>query len=360
MKTLWCCLALVLASFRFAGPPDARLFLPDNPLIRYTGRIDFSNKLLPRFWNAGVYIDLRFSGNTCKVILTDEKSGQNFNYLEVVLDNNTPLRIRTRAKRDTLDIPRLFAITPKGSLSAGYHILRICKDTESGIGYLEFAGVICQNLLALPPPPHHKIECIGNSITCGTGMDQSKVPCHTGLWHDQHNAYLSYGAITARNLNASWQLTSVSGIGLMHSCCKLEIVMKDVFDKINLRSNQVPWNFSYIPDIVTICLGQNDGMQDTALFRANYLSFIRTVRLHYPAAHIVCLSSPMADSELTAYLQQNLPVITGRARQQGDKKVSYYFFKKRYHNGCDDHPDMAEHLEIAGELTACIKRLTNW
>ncbi|MEI9807596.1 MAG: hypothetical protein WDO16_06760 [Bacteroidota bacterium] len=107
------------------------------------------------------------------------------------------------------------------------------------------------------PKPEHKIECIGNSITCGTGSDASAIPCGKGVWQDQHNAYLSYGAITARTLNAQYHLSAVSGIGLMRSCCNMNVIMPQVFDKISMRDDTIAWDFNqYQPDIVTICLGK--------------------------------------------------------------------------------------------------------
>lgn len=34
----------------------------------------------------------------------------------------------------------------------------------------------------------------------------------------------------------------------------------------------------YQPDVVTICLGQNDGIQDSAAFCNNYIAFIKQLR----------------------------------------------------------------------------------
>src|SRR5688572_7401552 len=61
------------------------IFEADHPYIQYTGRIDFTNPKLPRFWQPGVYITARFVGSACEVILNDEELwGKNHNYLEVV------------------------------------------------------------------------------------------------------------------------------------------------------------------------------------------------------------------------------------------------------------------------------------
>jgi lysophospholipase L1-like esterase len=216
-------------------------------------------------------------------------------------------------------------------------------------------------LLELPRRPARRIEFIGNSITCGTGSDLSETPCDSGQWYDQHNAYQSYGPQTARNLDADWHLSAVSGIGLIRSCCEMDITMPRVFDKINMRDNSGEWDFSgFHPDVVTIALGQNDGKQDSVAFSEAYVAFVAEVRALYPGAAIVCLSSPMADEGLNAVLQNYLTGVVNRANESGDERVYKYFFSKRYNRGCGDHPDLQQHGEIARELTAYIKSIMRW
>jgi len=278
--------------------------------------------------------------------------GKNHNYIEVVVDSK-PVRLQTNTKLDTIKVAT--------GLNGGVHTLLICKNTEANIGYLEFVGVLAQQLSKPAAKPGHKIEFIGNSITCGTGADQSVVPCGKGVWQDQHNAYLSYGAVTARALNAQYHLSAVSGIGLMHSCCGMNILMPPVFDKISMRNDTIAWNFkNYQPDVVTICLGQNDGVQDSTAFADNYLAFIKQLRGYYPKATFVCLTSPMADASLAAFMKKSLTAIVKKAAANGDKRVTSYFFSKQFHNGCDSHPDLAEHQQIAKELTGFIKQKMKW
>ena len=328
-------------------------FSAGHPYIQYTGRIDFTNPELPRFWQPGVYITAKFIGSYCEIILNDEVLwGKNHNYLEVVVDGKA-VRLQTKSKRDTISVAE--------NLSSGEHTLVICKNTEANIGYLELAGIRCKQLVKPSARPIRKIEFIGNSITCGTGSDATAIPCGKGVWQDQHNAYLSYGAVTARTLKAQYHLSSVSGIGLMHSCCNMNITMPPVFDKISMRNDTIAWNFNnYQPDIVTICLGQNDGIQDSTGFSNNYIAFIKQLRGYYPKTTIICLTSPMADASLTAFMKKTLTAIVNNMNENGDKKVSRYFFSKQYHNGCDSHPDLAEHRLIANELTAFIKKRMKW
>lgn len=328
-------------------------FAANHPNIQYTGRINFSNPLLPRFWQPGVYIQTKFMGTDCDIIVKDQQLwGKNHNYLEVVVDGK-PVRLQTKSAMDTIVVAR--------HLSNGIHTLLICKNTEANIGYLEFAGLRCKQLVKPSPKASRKMEFIGNSITCGTGSDQSEVPCGKGVWQDQHNAYLSYGPTVARVLNAQWQLSAVSGIGLMHSCCNMNIVMPPVFDKTDMRGDSLLWDFKkYQPVVVTVCLGQNDGIQDSLIFCNNYVLFIDQLRAHYPAAQIILLTSPMGDATLTAVLKNYLSAIKKTANNKGDKNVDIYFFKKRYHNGCDSHPDLAEHKQIAMELKSFIKNKMKW
>lgn len=332
----------------------AIFFAADDPAIQYMGRIDLSNPKRPRFWAPGVSIRARFRGPSCRVVLRDEVLyGNSHNYIEIVVDQGKPYRVRMEHIQDTIDA--------RGDPGSADHIVTVCKDTESGIGYLELAGLICDKLLPLPPLPSRKIEFIGNSITCGSGIDVSEIACDKGKWYDQHNAWLSYGPLTARALNAQWHLSAVSGIGLIHSCCNMGITMPQVFDKTDQRDDTIAWDFTrYQPDVVTVSLGQNDGIWDSTVFCSAYIDFIRRIRRAYPGAQIVCLSSPMADSALTVILKKYLTGIAAYAKNYGDLKVHTYFYSRRYYHGCGGHPDMDEHLQIAAELTGYIRGLMKW
>jgi hypothetical protein len=172
---------------------------------------------------------------------------------------------------------------------------------------------------------------------------------------------MSYGPVTARLLKANWHLTAVSGIGLIHSCCNMTVTMPQVFDKVDLRNDSLVWNFSkYIPDVVAICLGQNDGIQDSTTFCSAYTRFIGAVRIHYPDCQVICLTSPMADEKLVAVMKKYLRGIADYMHRQGDSKVHTYFYSKQYHNGCGGHPDLEEHQQIARELVAYTKKIMHW
>lgn len=335
---------------------ETKFYQANHSFVQYTGRFDFSNPFKPKVWASGAYVHVKFSGTFCAVKINDEMLwGKVLNYLEIKVDDQPAYRIRLTGKENELVLAK--------NLPKGNHTVLICKNSEAENGYIEFVGFSCDKLLKPDAKPSRKLEFIGDSITCGAGSDESEVKCETpgASWHDQHNAYFAYGPTTARSLNAQWHLSSVSGIGLMHSCCEKKIVMPQVFDKVSLAKDTIAWNFSrYQPDVVTVCLGQNDGIQDSVKFTAAYISFAKKLRAYYPKAKLVLLSSPMAGEKLKAALVKYINAVTAALGKDGETNIGSYFFAKQSRSGCGSHPSLTEHKQIAEELTAYLKKEMKW
>jgi hypothetical protein len=330
----------------------------DNPNYQYVGRFDFSNPKLPRVWASGAYIMAKFSGSYCEIALTDEvRYGSNYNYLEIVIDGKQKIRTRTYGANNIIDI--------SDYLSEGDHTLLICKTTESEMGYIDFKGLYLNSeddLLTPDPLPDRKIEFIGNSITVGSNIDISEGPCTTDPWFFNHNTYLSYGPITAQNLDAQWHITAKSDIGLIHSCCDMTYEMPDIYSATEVQLGGSAWDFNeYVPDVVTICLGQNDGVQDSTAFCSAYVDFISTqIRANYPDATIILLNSPMGDNSLNTILVEYTPAVTAYFNGQGDSNIYSFELTHNLNSSCGYHPDMAQHELIADELTIFIQTTMRW
>src|SRR5258708_33133154 len=126
-------LLILSANITFAKPgkPNLKLYKASNTNIQYFGRINFSDPLKPRFWSPGVYIKAKFKGTDCELVINDEiLGGDSHNYIEIAIDNNPPVRIKLADKQNIIKAAQGLANTE--------HTITICKDTESGIGYLEF------------------------------------------------------------------------------------------------------------------------------------------------------------------------------------------------------------------------------
>ena len=318
--------------------------------IQYMGRIDFTDPLKPTMWATATQVQFSFEGNDCSVKITDQvQYGTNHNYVDIIVDGNYK-RIKLTGTDNEVVIAK--------NLPEGIHTAIISKSTEAGIGYIKFEGIYCKVLIRSSALPSRKIEFFGDSITSGMGSDTTEIGCHKAEWYDQTNGYKSYGALTARALQAQYQITSASGIGLIHSCCNMDIVMPQVYDKVDIRENKIVWDFKkYQPDVVSICLGQNDGLQDSASFCGAYIKLIKDLRAVYPNTKFICLSSPMGDAALTAQSKRYLPAI---AKNSNDKNIAVFYFSRSYNSGCDYHPSLLEHEEISEALTSFIKREMNW
>lgn len=137
--------------------------------------------------------------------------------------------------------------------------------------------------------------------------------------------------------------------------------MPQVFAKTSFAKDTIAWDFKrYQPDVVTVCLGQNDGIQDSVKFTDAYLKFAKQLRAYYPKAKLVLLSSPMANAKLKGALVNCITAVVASLHAQGDQNVGSYFFTKQARSGCGSHPSLAEHQQIAEELTAYLRKKMGW
>jgi lysophospholipase L1-like esterase len=338
---------------------------PDDPAIRYTGRIDFGNPKRPRLIGAGAYIEVKFKGTACELMLEEQNSNTNHGYVSVAIDGQ--YRGRIRIDRNRTDYPIA------NDLKDTVHTLLVCKATEAMIGCMDFLGIRCGGLLPLENRPKRKIEFIGDSITSGTGLDASEVPCDSGAWYDQQNAWLTYGALTARACDADWLLSSVSGIGISRNWNSPGPTMPDVYDHEYLNGDSTSrWKArAFDPDLVSVCLGTNDfsdgdGIHqraplDSAKFVDDTFRFIRRIRNRYPRATICCLTSPVLAGANAVRLSNFLSVVIRRLRQAGeDEKVRLFAFSKSFNHGCTGHPNMEEHRMMSEELAPFFRKTMDW
>ena len=341
------------------------LFAPDNNNIKYTGRIDFKNPQRPRLTGAGSYFELKFRGSTCNVFLKDQNLYNNYNYFSIVVDSKYQGRIKLKKNKTKYQIAK--------NLKDTVHTLLVCKATEAQIGYVEFLGISCTEIMSSEKTGIRKIEFIGNSITCGMGLDMSDLPCDSGEWFDQHNAYLAYGPIVARKLNAGWLLSSASGIGMTRFWNSPGPTMPEVYYNTYLNTDSFPlWDtHTYIPDLVSICLGQNDFSDgdgsydrpelDSAEFVIAYIRFVQSIRDQYPYAQICCLTSPMLDGEKSIRLKDYLSAVVAYMQEvENDNMIQMFSFSQSYKNGCDWHPGKDDHRKMAEELLPFFKQVMKW
>ncbi|MBC3538732.1 GDSL-type esterase/lipase family protein [Rufibacter sediminis] len=327
------------------------------PLGRYLVNKDQNLELL----SSAAHVGFRFEGTQVQVIASAPYAGGH-SYLQYEVDGMYQKRVRVTGQQDTLVIT---------APAAGKHTVWVYKTTEAHSGPLVLHKITGTNLAALPAPKLPLIEFIGNSITCGAAADPSEVPCGTGEYHDQHNAYMAYGPRVARALNASFVLSSVSGYGAYRNWNSNGPTLPQVYEKVDFQAHNLQsWDFAkFTPKIVSIALGTNDFSDgdgktprlpfDSAAFVKAYVGFVQNVKAKYPQASIALLSSPMMNGARRQTLENCLTSIKNQidAAYPTSKPVALHFFKPMQASGCTGHPSVAEHGIMAAELEPFFRKL---
>jgi hypothetical protein len=311
----------------------------DDPNIRYTGRIDFSNPLSPLLSWSGSSVIASFQGTSLQATLSD--MGQNFFYS--IIDDGTPNLITCLHGQHT------YAIAT--GLTDTTHKIELCKRTEGTNGPVAFLGFILDDgkaLTAPPPRPIRKIEYYGDSITAGLALD-STADNQDSFYT---NAYLTYSSITARNLLAEHHTIAVSGIGIVISWWDANMPA-DYYYRLNATDASSNWDFSqWTPDCIVINLGQNDKWLGTTV--TGYVDFVNTLRTRYNDVSakkipiILALGSMDATqtgSPWPGYIQQAIDTLNSTYSDNNVYKVIFPF------DGLYTHPHAPQHAANAQQLT---------
>ena len=367
------------SSVQDAGCQDTtvRSIAPDDAdHLLYMGRIDFTDPTKPTFWAPGVVIAARFTGVSVTVKLQDTAGA---NFYEVVIDRNPSYTYVFQASGSKT------SYTAFTDLPCGDHLIEFAKRTESNMGQGTFLGFDVGGVpLQAPARPTRRIEVIGDSITAGSGVEPglNQVNCPGNA---AQNAYLTYGAELARNLNAEFHITAAGGRGIMENYeCGSSDTLPAGYDHVNQRDlNSALWDHNkYVPDAIIINLGTNDFGPDqcnkppispecdpTKFQRliTTFEEFVTKLRGYYPDAHIFLTSSPMladgwpnpvavGDSGVvcpytsrTSQIAAITAVVQYFNADAGDSKVHLVTsIPKGAGRGCGSHPNVNEQLEIGG------------
>jgi hypothetical protein len=340
MKRLTCFLFAILVF----TDVYASVTIPANDAnILYTGRIDFSNPLAPVLSWSGSSVIANFTGTSIKATL-NEMGG---NYFYFIVDNGTPNKIALSSGTKT------YAIAT--GLSDTTHKVEVYKRTEAINWPSAFVNFIIDNgkkLTEPPPRPIRKIEFYGDSITAGLALDapdDNQAAVNT-------NAYLTYGAITARNLNAEPHITAVSGIGVVKSWFDGNMP-KDYYYRLVGSNSSSYWDFNqWKPDLILINLGQNDKWLGVTQEQAvpAYVNFVNNLRTIYGdmAAKKIPVIMALGSMDATqsgsfwpGYIQQAIDSLKNTYSDNNIYKVIFPY------NGLGSHPHAPQHAAMAQQLT---------
>lgn len=217
-----------------------------------------------------------------------------------------------------------------------------------------------------------KIEFIGDSITCGYGVDDPDKEHHFKT--STEDVTKAYAYKTAQALDADYSMVSISGYGIISgytdSGKKPEQTIPQYYDKLGFSYNKfadslevagLEWNFdNYKPDIVVINLGTNDmsyakNELTQAEFEEGYIEFLKQVRSHNPDSYIFCTYGVMGNT-----LIRNIKNVCDKySEETGDNKVTFFTLSMQDENKngivADWHPSEATHEICAQRAVKTIK-----
>ena len=312
----------------------------DDPNIQYVGRFDMTNPAAPGFDWSLCTIRAKFQGTSCSVKL--DGPGK---YFDVFIDGaETSPIISTSGGLQTFVVA--------SGLSDNVHSISICRRAEATAGKNIFRGFVLdggKTLVAPGPGPTRKIEFIGDSFTCGYGVETTFGEPFTNA---TENARLTYAGRMASHYNADCMITARSGHGMVRNYNNPTQTSLDPMPFYYPRTcGSVASNdyaFTWQPDVVVVVLGINDfsttPYPSEEQYVGGYSSFITTLRGHYPNAHILCTYWSGMNAIASNY-------IAAAVSASGDGKVHFanvpfdIDFPDDY--GADYHPNVTGQTKIA-------------
>ena len=329
----------------------------DDPNIQYVGRFDRSDLKKAVFDWSGVYIRAAFKGTSCSIRLDDGE-----NLYAVSIDDQEPQVLQT-------DTSMIYSIA--SGLTDTVHTVLIEKRTEAFVGKGEFFGFILdedRSLVASNSAPDRRIEFIGNSITCGYGVEGESAS--SPFTPETENATLSYAALIGDALSADYAMVAYSGKGVVRNYGDENKTSPDpmpgFYDQTCCFDSTLVWDFtSWIPQVVVINLGTNDFSTqphpDKSVFQEAYAKLIDFVQSQYSEVTIFCVCGPMIGEPCGSYIEE---VVNGCQENNANKEVYYIPVSTSLltmsDRGSDWHPNVSGQQKTADVILPIIKNTMGW
>lgn len=340
------------------------LIKPDNPLLQYSGRIDWSDKEAPVLVFPCSYIKMRFTGTSVAALLENHRSYYS-NFLGYMIDGEQKCVRMADGGRETI-------VLAKG-LADVEHELMLFKRMDA-CHTLTFYGFEVDDgarILEGGEKPARRIEVYGDSVSAGEISEAIDYVGHPDPAHDGEfsNSYYSYTWMTARKLGAEIHDIAQGGAALLDGTGWFAgpdfIGIESFYDKIQYYpdlTNMVKWDFRlYRPQVVIVAIGQNDANPDNYMasdyegakavhWRKSYRAFLSKLREIYPQAEVI-LATTILEHDA------NWDKAIGQVCDEMADEHVHHFLYRRNGVGTPGHIRIPEAEEMAEELTAFIESL---
>lgn len=346
-------------------------FLADDKHVRTIGRSIFHNNIRYLSWSCSA-VEFVFSGTEITAEIwtdwvNDEPWKGIFQPFVAVFVNDETVPYKRFAINEGSAVYSIY----KNETAEAVKI-RIVKLSEAAFSKIGISSISADTETAPTTPPARRIEYIGDSITCGFGIEGKSADEHFST--STENPYINYASKTARSFGAECNLISWSGIGVYSSDTKTDEIndswiMPMLYDYTDIGiegtldiKKHIEWDFSsFAPDVIVINLGTNDNFYTKGIperiegFKLAYEKFVRNIRVKNPNSHIICTLGMMG-AEL-------YPAIEEAVKNLGDNKIYALEFDVQRNEdgiGSENHPNSVTHNKAAVRLAEKISEITGW
>lgn len=282
------------------------------------------------------------------------------NYVTIYIDGKRMEKLKVEGPE------RLYPLA--SGLGSGVHTIEMVKATEGMVGPVAFRGFELSDggkVIDWPNKETRKIEFVGDSITCGYGIEVNDPKVHFSP--DTENFSDAYASIAARDLNADYLVVARSGIGMLRNyggpVDGSPDNMPAIYDRVLFHQAQPVWDHArFTPDVVCINLGTNDfstSGPNHEKYASNYVTFLNMLIGRYPKARFVLLAGPMNNSQV---LKDILVEVAETVNKGHPGRVSTFELSKQGARGfgADYHPNQEQAKVNGKELADYLSKLMGW
>ncbi len=346
-------------------------FLADDKNVRTVGRSVFHNNIRYLSWSCSA-VEFIFTGTEVTAEIwtdwvMDEPWKEVFQPYFAVFVNDEAVPCRRFPLNEGTGTYTIYKCDNSETVK-----IRIMKLSEAAFSKSGIVKINADGEIAPTVALSRKMEFIGDSITCGFGIEGKCA--EEGFRTATENPYINYASKTSRSFGAEYNLISWSGIGVYSSDTKTDEindswVVPTYYNYTDLAvegdigiDKKTEWDFrKFQPDIVVINLGTNDKSYTKGIpervegFKKAYEKFVRDVRLKNPDSHIICALGMMGN--------ELYPAIDEVVDKINDKRIYALEFDVQRDEdgiGCEQHPNYVTHNKAAIRLAKKISSITGW
>ena len=341
----------------------------DEKTVKYSGRV-FNDGQKLWLTQSASGCEFTFSGKKLDIILNCDNDSVKEDYYRnkprIEITVNGRIRIKKVIKGWN---ERYTLISSETPVTAKIGIIKL---SEAAFSLCSAEAETDEDAVIVPVPALPKrIEFIGDSITCGYGVDDSNIESEFST--EAENAAKSYAYLCSQLLGTEYSLFAYSGYGVISGWTLTgsrndREILPPYYEKLTrsyktadgILLDDIPWDFTSQPnDIVVLNIGTNDNSycirnKDAyEEFETAYADLLRTVHRCNPDAAII---STIGIMNVTT--DESIHKAVQRFTEESGVKVYEFSFTPQDGNlgyGSDYHPSEDTHIYAAEELARFIE-----